>query len=140
MSNEKKRILEMLAAGDIDADEAERLLNALERPGRNSVQKSEALGAFSWLKIKVYEGNMDKPKVNVRIPLSILKIGAKIGARFNVAMPDKARDALREKGIDIKEEEGLEAISEIIETLEAEAPFDLVHVDEENEKVIVRIE
>src|SRR6056297_3212428 len=70
MSDEKKRVLEMLAAGDIDAEEAERLLSALEpaerRPGSGSKGSS-----FNWLKIKVYEGNMDKPKVNVRIPLSI---------------------------------------------------------------------
>ncbi|MBN2543898.1 hypothetical protein JXI42_13655 [bacterium] len=152
MNEEQKKILRMLEEGKITADEAERLLKAVE-PGNEEVDSVKTTtiiedrgvkgkGKAKWLKVRVYEQDLDKPKVNVRIPLSLLKIGAKLGAKLNVAIPGKAHDVLQEKGINLENLEDLAAVGELVDTLSEEAPFELVNVEdnEKRERVIVVIE
>jgi hypothetical protein len=87
-TEEGKQVLELLAQGKIDADQAYRLLRALgdvrddvppppPMPERPSEAPSGARGRI--LRIRVSENG--KPKVNVAIPLAIARIGkVKLGA------------------------------------------------------------
>jgi hypothetical protein len=104
MSDEKKRILEMLAAGKVTVDEAERLLKALDEisPPDEVSGKSDEAGSVRrkprYLCVKVDSGGDDK--IDVRIPLGLVRAGIKLGS----VMPEKARAkmnaTLSDQGID----------------------------------------
>jgi hypothetical protein len=129
MSENRKQILDMLAAGKITADEAERLIAALER-APNGDTAGAAPGARKplpkYLRVVVEaedEGSADTlTKVNIRVPFQLLRAGVKL-ANF---LPPKARtqvnDALREKGVDfdlnqIKPENLDELIEQLTDTV-----------------------
>ena len=84
MTNEKKQILSMVAEGTITADEGARLLAALEpastkkdtRPLTTEPSKPR------WLRIRVTDLETGRGKVNVNLPMSLVKIGTRLGARF----------------------------------------------------------
>ena len=104
MSENRKRILEMLANGRISADEAERLLTALENGPIIDATPARTFGASKYLRILIErepDGDHDEQtKVNIRVPLQLLRAGVKLKS----LLPDDARDqmneALREKGVD----------------------------------------
>ena len=68
---DKKRILDMLAEKKINAEEAMKLLSAINE------KKVEEGKSGRFLKIQVYKNDDTKPKVNVSIPLMLVKLGAK---------------------------------------------------------------
>ncbi|WP_335936575.1 SHOCT-like domain-containing protein [Streptomyces sp. PTD5-9] len=84
MNEQRRQILEMLAEGKITADEAERLIGALERqrpepsPGAASQPKPRP----KYLRVVV--NSADEPggdgpsRVNVRIPLQLLRAGVRL--------------------------------------------------------------
>ncbi len=69
--DDKRRILEMLADKKITSEEA---MNLLEAINEKKVKKN-GLGRF--LKITVFQNNQETPKVNVSIPIMLVKLGAK---------------------------------------------------------------
>jgi hypothetical protein len=86
MNEQRRQILEMLAEGKITADEAERLIGALERerpeqpeplePGPAQPGKSRP----KYLRVLVTDnpGGDEPGRVNVRIPLQLLWAGVKL--------------------------------------------------------------
>jgi len=104
MSENRKRILDMLASGRINAGEAERLLNALENGPIVDVTPARNFGSSKYLRILVerepQRAGDEETRVNIRVPLQLLRAGVKLKG----LIPDEARDqmneALREKGID----------------------------------------
>ena len=85
MSEERKRVLEMLAAGKISAEDAERLLDKLasNTSGTSSASASEssagAPNATPGTRPKYLRIVVDQPgrkQVNMRLPLSFLSSGA----------------------------------------------------------------
>jgi hypothetical protein len=130
--DEKLRILTMLEEGKISAEEANNLLEAIG-------DKSEKIrGKSKWLKIKVLENGTQK--VNVKIPLKVVKIAAKIGGKLNVKLPEEAKEHLAEKGINLENIKDMEELNQILAEIEKEAPFELVNVEEGTKKVYVYIE
>ena len=126
------KILKMLEEGKITSEEATKLLEAIE--GKS--QKIEGKGRV--LKVKIIEGGAQR--VNIKIPLKLIKTIAKIGGNINIDLPDSAKEKLSEKGISLENIKDAEKLNEIIAELEKEAPFELVNVDEGDKKVIVTIE
>jgi hypothetical protein len=107
MSENRRQILDMLAQGKITADEAERLMNALERePSAVQAGVIEALRPAD--KLKYLRVVVDAPdgegegaaKVNVRVPLQLLRAGVKLSGVIPARARDQVNAALREKGID----------------------------------------
>jgi hypothetical protein len=107
MNENRRRILDMLATGKITADEAERLLSALdkEQPSSSGLGNAEAPRAKAkpkYMRVQVEaEDQKDGPvKVNVRIPMQLLHAGVK----FTSLIPPQAREhlnrAFRGKGMD----------------------------------------
>lgn len=97
MSTETKRreILQMLAKGSISADEAVELLDQVnEAVGTVTSQREEpqepadvaeptvAGGKPRWLNVRVTDTATSKDKVMVRIPLSLARVGLRMGAKF----------------------------------------------------------
>jgi hypothetical protein len=108
MSDDRRKILDMLAAGRLTADEADRLLSALDRRGAGparAVAPDEGRPAGpmpKYLRVQVSKlrGDADDAKnVNIRVPLQLLRAGVKLPG----LLPPKARDelnaAMREKGV-----------------------------------------
>jgi hypothetical protein len=73
MNEEKLRILKMLEDGKVSADEAARLMEALEKSEPRS-RKSDI--QRKWLHIRVQEHGRDT--VNMKVPLALLKFGFKL--------------------------------------------------------------
>ena len=104
MGNDRRSILDMLASGKITAEEAERLLAALyAAPSTGSNAGSRTSGQPRYLRVVVdseeKEGN--PTKVNIRVPLSLVRAGVKLGALMPAPARDHVNEALREKGIAI---------------------------------------
>ena len=100
----RKQILEMLASGKITADEAERLIAALEK----APSSSDALPAVSrsspkYLRVVVdadEEGDGETlTKVNIRVPLQLLRAGVKLAGLIPQDAREHVNEALREKGV-----------------------------------------
>ena len=124
MSQERQRVLKMLAEGKITVSEAERLLDALAQ-----AEKAEASGgaqraggsasakAPKYLRIQVDEGPTGD-KVHIRVPLKLLRAGIKLKSLLGL-LPKEASTALEAKGIDLsavseeKIEELMAALSEL---------------------------
>jgi hypothetical protein len=116
MSDDRRKILEMLATGRITPEETERLLDALGGPSASRPAQAPSGAGPKFLRVQVEKGRGDErdPKhVNIRVPLQLLRAGVKLQG----IMPTKARAglsaALAEKGIDVDldklKAEGLEA-------------------------------
>jgi polyhydroxyalkanoate synthesis regulator phasin len=91
-TEERIQILKMVQEGKISPDEAAQLLEALEESGdknQNSSSESapldpETLGRKPrWLRVRVTDSTSGRKRVNVRLPISMVNIGLKMGARFS---------------------------------------------------------
>lgn len=133
MSDERLRILKMVEDKKISAEEAAKLMAAMDSPN--------GAGKAHWLKVRVFDRGSDKPKVRVTVPLSILKIAGKLGGKFSVMMPDDAKDQLEAKGIKL-DAESLENIDQLFDQLAVNGRYQLVDVedDEDGERVEVYID
>jgi hypothetical protein len=100
MSEERKQILEMLAQGKITPEDAERLLDKLgsQPADGNSDEEGEGNGRSRKLKfLRVFVDGCDGDKVNVRIPLALIKTGIAMAA----VLPHDVNQKLGEKGVDL---------------------------------------
>ncbi len=79
-SEERMRILRMIEEKQITAEEGARLLEAL-RAGRETGQVGETPKA-RWLRVRVTDRSTGRLKVNVNIPVGLIDVGLKMGARF----------------------------------------------------------
>jgi len=102
MNEERKRILEMLAEGKINADEAERLLSALSRETETGSNITEKVWGHKYLRVVVEPapGSASTEKVNIRVPLKLIRAGLKLAAFIPKDAQVKVNEALHEKGID----------------------------------------
>lgn len=128
MSEEKKRILEMIQEGKITAAEGLELLSAID-DSPNTVKLSNNRLNKRYLRIKVYT---DKAvKVNVNIPLALMKAASKLANMGMKYIPDEARIEMEKKGIDLTQIN----VEELINGIE-QGVFDekLVDIDVEDPK------
>lgn len=111
MNEDRTRILTMLAEGKITADEAEMLLDALESPtaapappAPPATGAAEAVdqflatpGAPKYLYVTV-DG---KDKVNVKVPLGLLRAGLKLTSLIPPAAMDEINKSMEDSGMTI---------------------------------------
>ena len=93
MNNERKRILEMLARGEITVNEADRLL-AATGPGSEPTRRKPR-----YLYIIIEKANETKDKVNLRIPIKLLAHGLKLTRLIPYAVREKVNTALAKVGM-----------------------------------------
>ncbi len=109
MSDNRKRILGMLAEKKITVEEAERLLTLTgaeeetEEQSRNTTPDVKI--PYKYLRVVVQPGPDSKgengvEKVNVRVPMKLIRAGMKLTALIPPHAADKMHDAMQEKGID----------------------------------------
>ena len=83
MSEERARILQMVSDNKIDAQEAARLLSALNTgAGTETADAPTRTGRARWFRVRVTDMETGRTKVNVNLPLSLVKVGMRMGAHF----------------------------------------------------------
>ena len=146
MSENKKKLLEMLAQNKISADEAYRLLNVIESGESTRESTGKTTTAMKekakYLRVTVlpdaeHEHSGDVDRVNVRVPMSLIRAGIKLTSLIPPEARDKVNGALRDKGIDFDvrnvKPEDLEELIEALSDLEV----DVVSAKGEKVKVFV---
>jgi hypothetical protein len=123
MNEHRRQILQMLSEGKISADEAERLISALEvgtagKPSENAYG-SDTKARPKYLRVQVdsedHDGHEGPTKVNVRVPMQLLRAGVKLAGLIPAQALHRANDAIHEQGI----------------------PFDLTQIKPENLEELV---
>jgi hypothetical protein len=79
-TEERLRILKLIEEGKITAEEGARLLAALNKSSRR--RGSAAESDSRWLRVRVTDLHSGKPAVNVNLPMSLVNVGLRVGARF----------------------------------------------------------
>ena len=129
MSEEKKKILKMVAEGRLTPEEADRLLDAVK----------DARGKRRFFKVRVYEkDNRENPKVKINIPIAVLKLASKIGAAFKGMMPEGMKVDMHGKEIAL-DELTPEMIDKITDSLGDEEKFVLAEVTDEQSGEYVEV-
>jgi hypothetical protein len=109
MSEDRSRILNMLAQGKITAEEAERLLDALDARAGTAPATGEpaikgdpgpllaALPKFLYVKVDAENGD----KVDVKIPIALVRSGLKLTSLIPPQAMDQINESMSEKGMSI---------------------------------------
>jgi hypothetical protein len=112
MNENRRQILDMLAAGKITADEAERLINALETDaaaGTAEFTATTAGGATVKTKAKYLRvlveadesmtGMKGPTTVNVRVPMQLLRAGVRLASLIPQQAHEQLDEALSKHGV-----------------------------------------
>lgn len=79
-SEERMKILKMVQEKKITAEDAVKLLSALEKAEQR--QQSPGGSESRWLRVRITDMHSGKQSVNVNLPLGLVNVGLKMGARF----------------------------------------------------------
>jgi hypothetical protein len=119
MNENRRQILEMLAAGRITADEAERLLVALEPDtssaprdfagsgsGQNGVKAAGVKTRSKYLRVLVeadesMTGMKGPTVVNIRVPLQLLRAGVRLASLIPKQAHNQLDEALSRHGVPV---------------------------------------
>jgi hypothetical protein len=123
LREERMQILKMIQAGQISAEEGAKLLSALEGSQKSEMAANTAATQGKFLRVRVTDMSTGKTKVNVNVPLALVNVGLRMGARF---MPDldgmdtgEIMDAIRSgmqgKIVDVEDSEDGEKVEVYIE-------------------------
>jgi len=101
MNEERKKILDMLSQGKITAEEAERLISALSDPGETGSSVDVRLPKYLRVMVEPSPENKGGDRVNIRVPLKLIKAGLKLASFIPKDARTQVNDALHEKGINM---------------------------------------
>jgi len=110
MSDERRRVLDLLAQGKITVDEADELLKTLgANAGREAAGPPPAGDAATndpqrtrWVRINVHRLADDcrgEKDVNIRVPIAVVKGGMRLGAIIATFAGEKAAQRMKARGI-----------------------------------------
>jgi hypothetical protein len=122
MSEERARILQMIGEGKISAEEGAKLLGALRDSDAPSPTPTKAKSG-RWFRVRVIDLETDRVKVNVNLPMSLVSVATKMGARFSPEMEEFDWNALLatiEEGavgklVEVENDEGRERVEVFVE-------------------------
>jgi hypothetical protein len=121
LHDERLQILTMIQDGQISAEEGARLLTALEA-GNKEAARTDGMQA-RWFRVRITDLKTGKSKVNVNIPMALVNVGVRMGARFVPEGKDvdwtKLTEAIRNgaqgKLLDVEDEESAERVEVFVE-------------------------
>src|SRR5271155_5603196 len=107
MSENRRQVLEMLSAGKITAEEAERLIAALEKEPQSTSSSGEgearAKARPKFMRVIVEDDKEEidgkSTKVNIRIPLQLLRAGVKLASIIPTSAKRKIQIAMGKHAI-----------------------------------------
>lgn len=91
-TNERLKILKMIEEGKISAEDGARLIEALNKQTKRS--PAEMGGEAKWLRVQVMDLSTGKESVRVNLPISLVNVGLKMGARF---IPEAEQESMMEE-------------------------------------------
>lgn len=112
-TEERLQILKMIEEGKITASEGAELLRALDQnKGSDAAAPLKGASEARWFRVRVTDKASGRTKVNVNIPIGLVNVGIKMGARFAPELDQSQYGHLLEairggrqgKVIDIEEE------------------------------------
>jgi len=125
--NDRMKVLELIEQGKVSAADGLELLKALEETPVNSPSRVKT-GHERFLRVRV---NGDKAKVNVNLPLALIKVASKFMGMGMNFIPEEARTEMNKKGIDLSQID-LDELVELID--QGLVDGKLVDVEAEDEK------
>ena len=140
-TDEKIRILNMVQDGRISAEEAAKLLEALEVkedlsytnfPQESQTVINKSNGKLRWVRIQVTDTKTGKRQVNLKFPLGLVKVGMKSTMRLSMKEKD-SNGILDEINLD-------EILKEAIENEDASGSLVDVEDPESGEHVLITLE
>ena len=99
-TSDAKRVLELLAQGKINVDEAQQLLAAMKEGG----PPSAAPAPPRWMRISLHKAARDgrpEKNVSIRVPMALARSGIKLGAMLPHIAGPRINDELRKEGINL---------------------------------------
>lgn len=116
MNDSRKKILEMLSEGKISVEEATALLSKIQNPDTTDEEtikeESGEVQKRTPKYLRVVVDSSEGDKVNVRVPLSLIKTGIKLSA----LVPGNAAEQMSNHGFDLSQLSELNG-EELIEAL-----------------------
>ncbi|RQV99249.1 hypothetical protein EH221_00490 [bacterium] len=89
-SEERLKILKMVQEGKISAEEGINLMDALNDSSKAEAKTTSDLRGSRktgrWFRVRVTDQITGKIKVDIRLPVNVVKAGSKLGARFSPEM------------------------------------------------------
>ena len=102
MSEERRKILEMLWQAKITVDEAERLLSALtDEEAKPASDSDKPTPRYLRVHVEPGPGSDTQERVNIRVPMKLIRAGLKWAALMPKHAQKSVNHALHEKGIDM---------------------------------------
>jgi hypothetical protein len=138
MSEDRRRILAMLAEGKITTEEAERLLSALDRPTPQATPDCASPRRYLRVEVDAHDDGRNSPtRVNIRVPMNFLRAGVRLASVIPPAARDKVNAAMARNGIPFDVEH---IKPETLEALVEQLGEFLIDVDEKDAKVRIYCE
>jgi hypothetical protein len=81
-TEERMQILKMIEEGKISAGDGAELLRALDQDNKPPSMPLKGASAPRWFRVRVTDMATGRAKVNVNIPMGLVNVGIKMGARF----------------------------------------------------------
>ena len=102
MSEETRKILDMLHQGTIGVGEAEKLLAAVSAADVPAAGPATGTGARKYLRIQVEpDQETGGDRVNIRVPMKLIRAGLKLAAFLPRDAQSQVNTALQEKGMNV---------------------------------------
>lgn len=124
-TEERLQILKMIESGKITAAEGAELLRALSSKEGKGPQREPMKGVSTprWFRVRITDVQSGRNKVNVNIPMGLVNVGIKMGARFAPeiegeqmeSIMDAIRSGQQGKIMDILDEEDGERVEIFVE-------------------------
>jgi len=128
MTSEKMQILKMIEDGKITAEEGMKLMQAIESEDtqiEDTMEPVQGGGTGRPRRLRVRVEKEGKETVNIKIPISLVNVGLKIGKKFSP---------------ELQESMGNVDMDEIIKMIQEGAEGRLVEVDDGDEHVEIFVE
>ena len=123
-AEERMQILRMIEEGKITASEGAELLRTLAKSDRGRQNEPmKGSSAPRWFRVRVTETGTGRNKVNVNIPMGLVNVGIKMGAKFAPEIEGEQYEAIMEairsgrqgKILDVIDEEDGEHVEIFVE-------------------------
>jgi SHOCT-like domain len=106
MNDNRLHVLQMLAAGQISPEEADRLIAALDKqptaPAARTPEVTASNPRYLRVFVEEHETDGDTPtKVNIRVPFQLLRAGVRLASLIPNGAKDQINEALRKNGVPI---------------------------------------
>ena len=102
MSEEKRKILDMLSGGKISSEEAEKLLDAVDKDAAPPVEVEglDGMPRYLYVRVEPKDGAKSADQVKVTVPLALVKAGINFFSLLPKDARNEVESAMHQGGFD----------------------------------------